>query len=116
MRARCGRDITPPSRGCFSGRGASAPGSSTGAWGRSTGMGPVKVCQHDWIQDGLTTDPGLVLRAVSLPVDQILEPTLAAPGVEDIPDGIDGTLVQEQWRGGGSTAELDSVGEVECGG
>lgn len=61
-------------------------------------MGVVKFGKHGGVQDDIAADPGAIFRAMLIPVDQVLQSTSLAPGVNDVVDSIDRTLVLQEER------------------
>ena len=58
-------------------------------------MGSVEVRDKTGVHDEASWDPGALLRAVPLPVHQILGPTSTAAGAEETPDSEQRTSVNE---------------------
>ncbi len=63
----------------------------------------MEVVDEGWVQDIILVRPGSFLRAVPLPIYEVLKPTAPPSGVEDFLDDVDGFGGSDLgWRGGNS--------------
>ena len=83
------------------------PPSTNASW-RSTRlirMGSIKVTEERIVQNEPLGDPGTLLRTVTLPVNQVLEPPAAGANIQDPRYRVGGMTIDEAGGAAGRRAE-----------